>query len=56
MSHFLYLCLFASAVGIVLGAILRGDRREAGRLAVWIALGLVGTALALAWAMYLLES
>lgn len=55
MSHFLYLCLFAAAVGVVLGAILRGDRREAARLAVWIALGLVGTALVLAWGMYLLE-
>lgn len=55
MSHFLYLVLFAGAVGIVLGAILRGDRREAARLALWIALGLVGTAVMLAWAMYLLE-
>jgi len=55
VSHFLYLCLFAAAVGIVLGAILRGERREAVRLALWITLGLVGTALLLAWGMYLLE-
>lgn len=55
MSHFLYLSLFAAAVGIVLGAMLRADRRGAARLALWIALGLVGTAVVLAWAMYLLE-
>lgn len=54
-SHFLYLCLFAAAVGIVLGAMLRSDARHAVRLGIWIALGLVGTALVLAWAMYLLS-
>jgi hypothetical protein len=55
-SHFLYLCLFAIAVGAVLGAMLRSDRWEAIRLGLWIALGLVGTALALAWVMYFLSS
>jgi len=55
-SHFFYLCLFAIAVGAVLGPMLRSDRREAIRLGLWIALGLVGTALALAWAMYFLSS
>lgn len=51
-SHFLYLVIFAGAVGIVLGAMLRADRRQALRLALWITLGLVGTALALAWLMF----
>lgn len=51
----MYLCLFAGAVGIVLGVLLRSDTREALRLGIWIALGLVGTALVLAWAMYLLS-
>ena len=55
-SHFLYLCLFAIAVGAVLGAMLRSDRRDAIRLGLWIALGLVGTAVALAWVMYFLSS
>ena len=54
-SHFLYLCLFAAAVGLVLGAMLRGETREAVRLGLWIALGLVGTALVLAWAMYFIS-
>ena len=55
-SHFLYLCFFAIAVGAVLGAMLRSDRRDAIRLGLWIALGLVGTAVALAWVMYFLSS
>ncbi len=55
-SHFLYLCLFAIAVGAVLGAMLRSDRREAIRLGLWISLGLVGTAVALAWGMYFVSS
>jgi len=55
-SHFLYLVIFAAAVGIVLGAMLRSDRRQAARLALWITLGLVGTALVLAWVMYFISS
>lgn len=55
-SHFLYLVLFAGAVGVVLGAMLRSELKEAMRLAAWITLGLIATALALAWAMYLLYS
>jgi hypothetical protein len=55
-SHFLYLVLFAAAVGMVLGAMLRADARQAARLALWIAGGLVGSALALAWLMYLVAS
>ena len=51
-SHFLYLTLFAGAVGIVLGAMLRSSTRQAARLAMWITLGLVGTALVMAWVMY----
>jgi hypothetical protein len=55
-SHFLYLVLFAAAVGAVLGAMLRADGWQAARLALWIAGGLVGSALALAWLMYLVAS
>lgn len=51
-SHFLYLVLFASAVGLVLGAMLRSEPRQAVRLALWIACSLVGAALAIAWVMY----
>ena len=54
-SHFLYLVIFAGAVGIVLGAMLRADRWQAFRLALWITVGLVGTALALAWLMYFIS-
>lgn len=51
-SHFLYLVLFAASVGLVLGAMLRSDPRQAVRLALWIATSLVGAALAIAWVMY----
>ncbi len=54
-SHFLYLVLFAAAVGIVLGAMLRSNARQAARLAMWITLGLVGTALLMAWVMYFIS-
>jgi hypothetical protein len=47
--------LFALAVGAVLGAMLRSDRREAIRLAIFISLGLVGTAVVLAWIMYFIS-
>ncbi len=52
-SHFLYLCFFAVSVGVVLGAMLRSQTREAVELSAWITLGLVGTAVVLAWLMYL---
>ena len=55
-SHFLYLVLFAGAVGIVLGAMLRSGTRQAARLAMWITVGLVGTALVMAWVMYFVGS
>ncbi len=51
-SHLLYIVVFAAAVGVVLGAMLRRDVGEAVGLAMWITLGMVGTALILAWAMY----
>ncbi|MGD8329217.1 MAG: hypothetical protein PVJ49_07245 [Acidobacteriota bacterium] len=51
-SHFLYMVLFAAAVGIVLGAMLRNDPREAARLALTITASLVGAALVIAWLMY----
>ena len=52
-SHFLYLCFFAASVGVVLGAMLRSQAREALRMSAWITLALVGTAVVLAWLMYL---
>lgn len=55
-SHFLYLVIFAGAVGVVLGAMLRSNARQAARLAMWITLGLVGTALVMAWVMYFISS
>jgi len=55
-SHFLYMTLFAGAVGVVLGAMLRSGTRQAARLAMWITLGLVGTALLMAWVMYFVSS
>ena len=55
-SHFLYMLVFAGAVGVVLGAMLRSDPRNAVRLALWIAAGLVGAALAIAWLMYFISS
>ena len=54
-SHFFYMVLFAAAVGAVLGAMLRDEARQAARLAMWITLSLVGTALVLAWAMYFIS-
>jgi hypothetical protein len=51
-SHFLYMTAFAGAVGVVLGAMLRSDPREALRLALYITGGLVGAALLIAWIMY----
>lgn len=54
-SHSLYMVLFAAAVGAVLGAMLRSEVLQAARLAMWITLGLVGTALALAWVMYFIS-
>ncbi len=54
-SHFLYMVLFAAAVSGVLGAMLRNEVRQAVRLAMWITLSLVGTALVLAWAMYFIS-
>lgn len=55
-SHFLYMVLFAASVGVVLGAMLRSDPRQAVRLAMWITGGLVGTALVIAWLMYFISS
>lgn len=54
-SHFFYLVVFAASVGLVLGAMLRSDPRQALRLALWIAGSLVGAALAIAWVMYFIS-
>lgn len=55
-SHFLYLVLFAGAVGAVLGAMLRSEPLEAVRLGAWITGALVGTALVIAWLMYFISA
>ena len=52
-GHFLYLCLFATAVGAVLGALLRARPWDALVLSVWITIGMIGSGLALSWLMYL---
>jgi len=54
-SHFLYMSVFAGAVGVVLGAMLRSDPREALRLALWITAGMVSAALLIAWIMYFIS-
>ena len=51
-SHLLYIVVFAAEVGVVLGAMLRRCVGEAAGRGMWITLGMVGTALILAWAMY----
>ena len=56
MRHFLLLVLFAGAVGGVLGAMMREERREAVALAVWIAGGMVAVAVVVAWVLYLLAA
>jgi hypothetical protein len=52
--HFLFLVIFCLAVGLVLGAMLRHDPRDAAELAGWIAAGMVGVAYVMSWLMYLL--
>ena len=54
MIHLLFLVLFCVAVGLVLGAMLRHDFRDAAVLAGWIAAGMVGVAYLMSWLMYLL--
>lgn len=54
MTHFLLLALFCSAVGIVLGTMLRDNLRGAAALAAWIAGSMIAVALVVAWLMYLL--
>lgn len=53
MIHFALLCAFAIAVGAVLAAMLRHDRREVISLAAWIAGAMVFTGVALSWVLYL---
>lgn len=54
MLHFVFLCVFCGAVGIVLGAMLRTDLKAALRLAAGIGGSMVAVALVIAWLMYLL--
>lgn len=56
MLHFLFLSLFCIAVGLVLGAMLRASLGAAVRLGLWIAAGMTGAALAVAWLMYFIAT
>jgi len=54
MIHFAFLCTFSVAVGVVLAAMLRHDRREVMMLAAWIAGAMIFTGVALSWILYFL--
>lgn len=56
MTHFLLMVVFAGAVGAVLGAMMRDRGTEAAVLALWIAGGMIGVALVVAWILYLLPA
>jgi hypothetical protein len=51
-SHLSVMMLYAAAVSIVFGALLRDDRRGQRRLAARIFLALVGGGYLLGWIMY----
>lgn len=53
-SHLGVLLLFAAAVSVVFAVLMRDDAREQARLGGRIFGGLVGGALVVGWAMYLL--
>jgi hypothetical protein len=53
-SHLGVLLLFAAAVSVVFAVLMRDDAREQVRLGGRIFGGLVGGALVVGWAMYLL--
>ena len=52
MIHFLFLCVYAVAVGAVLAAMLRRRRRDVLVLAAWIAGAMILTGVALSWILY----
>ena len=51
-SHFLLLVFFSLCVGVVMAVLQKDDRAGQIRLALYIAGGFVGAALALGWLMY----
>jgi predicted membrane channel-forming protein YqfA (hemolysin III family) len=51
-SHFLLLVFFAACVGIVMAVLQKDDRAGQVRLALYIAGGFIGAALALGWVLY----
>ena len=51
-SHFLLLVFFSLCVAVVLAVLQKDDRPAQLRLALYIAGGFIGTALALGWLMY----
>jgi len=51
-SHFLLLVFFAACVAIVMAVLQKDDRAGQLRLALYIAGGFVGAALALGWVLY----
>lgn len=54
MIHFAFLCGFSVAVGGVLAAMLRRNRRDILVLATWIAGAMILAAVSLSWLLYLL--
>lgn len=54
MIHFAFLCGFSVAVGAVLAAMLRRNRRDILVLAAWIAGAMILAAVTLSWLLYLL--
>lgn len=54
MIHFAFLCGFSVAVGGVLAAMLRRNRRDILVLAAWIAGAMILAAVTLSWLLYLL--
>jgi hypothetical protein len=53
MIHLVFLSVFAVAVGIVLGAMLRREPRAIATLALWITGTLIASGVILGWILYL---
>ena len=51
-SHLLLLVFFAACVSVVMAVLHKDDRASQARLALYIAAGFVGTALALGWLLF----
>ena len=51
-SHLLLLVFFAACVSVVMAVLQKDDRASQARLALYIAAGFLGTALALGWLLF----